>query len=122
MIRTLIVDDHPFFKKTLREFLEALGLVEIVGEVGDGEEAIAAAERLRPRLIIMDIRMPRLDGIRACALIKGKARENAPELRVILYSMDSADIFADRPAPGAYARLSKDQLFDQLPHIIRQLS
>ena len=118
MIRTLIVDDHSFFKKTLREFLEALDLVEVVGEAGDGEEAIAAAERLCPRLIIMDIRMPRLDGISACARVKAKA----PELRVILYSMESADIFADRPAPGAYACLSKDQLFDDLPRIIRQLS
>lgn len=118
MMRTIIVDDHPFFRKTLREFLDALDFVEVVGEAGDGEEAIAAAERLRPRLIVMDVQMPRLDGITACARLQQKA----PAIRVALYSMDGPGSFAGKHAPGAGACLSKDHLFEDLPHIIEQLS
>jgi DNA-binding NarL/FixJ family response regulator len=118
MIRVLIVDDHPFFRKTLREFLEALDLAEVIGEASDGKDALAAAARLSPQVIIMDVQMPGLDGISACAVLKQKV----PALRVILYSMDDPRIFAGPSREHAYACLSKDRLFDELPSIIGRVS
>lgn len=118
MIRTLIIDDHAFFRKTLKEFLEAIRSVEVVGEVGSGEEALAAIERLSPQVIIMDADMPGLDGISACAAV----RQKSSSIRVILYSMNNPDPVAWQVSSCAYACLSKDQLFDDLPHIISLVS
>ena len=118
VIRTLIVDDHAFFRKILKEFLGAIHSVEVVGEAGSGEEALAAIERLNPQVIIMDVQMPGLDAISACAAVKRKSSA----IRVILYSMNDPDLVGWQTGSRAYACLSKDQLFDDLPYIIGRVS
>ena len=65
-IRVMVVDDHPMMRNGLRDALEASGRFEVVGEAGDGEEAVKTAEELRPDVIVMDVLMPRKDGIDAC--------------------------------------------------------
>ena len=60
------MDDHPMMRNGLRDALEASGRFEVVGEAGDGEEAVKTAEELRPDVIVMDVLMPRKDGIDAC--------------------------------------------------------
>ena len=65
-IRVMVVDDHPIMRNGLRDALEASGRFEVVGEAGDGEEAVHTAEELRPDVIVMDVMMPRKDGIDAC--------------------------------------------------------
>jgi DNA-binding NarL/FixJ family response regulator len=65
MISVLVADDQALVRVGLRKILEAEGDVEVVGEAADGEEAVTGAARLRPDLVLMDIRMPVLDGIEA---------------------------------------------------------
>jgi DNA-binding NarL/FixJ family response regulator len=64
----LIVDDHADFRRTVRALLEADGF-EVVGEAADGRSAIAEANRLRPRLVLLDIQLPDLDGFQVAALL-----------------------------------------------------
>jgi NarL family two-component system response regulator LiaR len=79
-IRVLIVDDHAVVRQGLRAFLELQDGIEPVGEAADGEEAVAAAERLRPDVVLMDLVMPQLDGVGAMR----RLREIVPSARVIV--------------------------------------
>ena len=65
MIRVLIADDQPLMRTGFKTVLEATGQIEVVAEADDGQQAIAAAEQHRPDVILMDIRMPGMDGIEA---------------------------------------------------------
>jgi DNA-binding NarL/FixJ family response regulator len=80
MIRVLIVDDHAVVREGLRAFLALQDGVEIVGEAGDGEEALAQAQQLRPDVILMDLVMPGLDGVGAMR----RLRAEGPSARVIV--------------------------------------
>ena len=64
-IRVLIVDDHAVVREGLRTFLELQDGIEVAGEAADGEAAIAEAQRLAPDVVLMDLAMPRLDGVGA---------------------------------------------------------
>ncbi len=79
-IRVLLVDDHAVVREGLRAFLELQEGIEVTGEAADGEEAIEAATRLRPDVILMDLVMPRLDGVAAMRSL----RERVPDARVIV--------------------------------------
>jgi NarL family two-component system response regulator LiaR len=76
----LVVDDHAVVREGLRAFLELQDGIDVAGEAADGEEAIAAAERLDPDVVLMDLVMPKLDGL---AAMRG-LRERVPEARVIV--------------------------------------
>ncbi|NBF00601.1 response regulator transcription factor, partial [Nonomuraea sp. K271] len=67
MIRVLVVDDEELVRSGLRLILEAAGDIAIAGEARGGEEAVAAARRLRPEVVLMDVRMPGMDGLTAAA-------------------------------------------------------
>jgi|CXWL01.1.fsa_nt_gi DNA-binding NarL/FixJ family response regulator len=62
-VRVLIVDDHPLVRANLRLLLEDSGLVDVVGEAADGDEVVAAARASAPQVVLMDFRMPRVDGL-----------------------------------------------------------
>jgi DNA-binding NarL/FixJ family response regulator len=79
-IRVLIVDDHAVVREGLRTFLELQDGLEVVGEAGDGEEALPLAERLEPDVVLMDLVMPKLDGVGAMR----ELRVRAPKARVIV--------------------------------------
>lgn len=64
-IRVLLVDDHQVVRRGLRTFLEVQEDIEVVGEASDGDEGVAAAEELRPDVVLMDVKMPGTDGIEA---------------------------------------------------------
>ena len=79
-IRVLIVDDHGVVREGLRTFLELQDGIEVAGEAADGEEAIREAERLRPDVVLMDLVMPRRDGVAAMR----ELRERVPATRVVV--------------------------------------
>jgi CheY-like chemotaxis protein len=79
--RVLLVDDNPAMRRVLRGLLEDAGM-QVVAEAADGLEGAAQAERLRPDVVLMDWRMPRLDGIAATARI----RQRLPQVQVVMFS------------------------------------
>ncbi len=81
-MRVLIVDDHPLFRDGLKNLLTSRG-VEVVGMAQDGLEALEMARSLRPEVILMDVQMPRLDGLAATRLIKAEM----PEIIIVMLTM-----------------------------------
>jgi two-component system, NarL family, response regulator LiaR len=95
-IRVLLVDDHEVVREGLRAFLELQDGIEVVGEAGDGEQALAQADRLRPDVILMDLVMPKLDGVGAMR----ELRRRTPASRVIVLTSFTED---DRLLPAIQA-------------------
>ncbi len=85
-MRVLLVDDHALFRDGVRSLLQARG-VEVVGEASNGEEAVEAALRLRPDVVLMDIYMPRVDGLEATRLIKA----SLPQVKIIMLTVSDED-------------------------------
>jgi len=104
-VRVVIADDHPVFRAGMVSVLDDLPDVEVVGQAGDGEEAVAAASEHRPDVVLMDLRMPGVGGLEATARI----RVEHPEVAVVVLTMDSDDdsIFAALRA-GARGYLLKE--------------
>ena len=81
MIRVLIADDHAVVRQGLRTFLELQDGIEVVGEAADGEEALAAADAAAPDVVLVDLVMPRLDGVEAIRRHPRAAARNARDRR-----------------------------------------
>jgi NarL family two-component system response regulator LiaR len=115
-IRVLIVDDHAVVREGLRTFLSLQEGIEVVGEAADGEEGVAAAERLRPDVVLMDLVMPRLDGVGAMR----ELRRRAPGIRVIVLTSFADD---ERLLPairaGAAGYLLKNAQPQELARAVR---
>jgi DNA-binding NarL/FixJ family response regulator len=86
-IEVLVVDDHAVVREGLRTFLELQDGIEVVGEAADGEAAVREAERLRPDVILMDLVMPKLDGVEAMR----ELRRRLPDSRVIVLTSFADD-------------------------------
>ncbi|HEX6697510.1 MAG TPA: response regulator transcription factor [Solirubrobacteraceae bacterium] len=105
MIRVLIADDHAVVREGLRAFLALQDDVEVVGEAADGEEAVQAVVRLEPDVALVDLVMPRVDGIEAI----GRIRAERPQTRVIvLTSFVDEDKMLPAVRAGAVGYLLKD--------------
>jgi DNA-binding NarL/FixJ family response regulator len=104
-VRVLLVDDQALFREALATLLAVHEGVEVVGEAGDGDEALRKAAELAPAVVLMDLRMPVLDGIGATR----RLRVEQPEVRVIALTTfdDDQDVFAALRA-GAVGYLLKD--------------
>lgn len=81
-VRVLIVDDHEITRRTIRSFLISYPEWQICGEAVDGVEAVEKAKSLRPDVILMDVSMPRMNGLEATKAIK----KNNPEAKIIIVS------------------------------------
>ena len=111
MISVLIVDDHPVVRDGLRGMFSADPRFEVLGEAGDGAEAIAAGEELRPDVILMDLRMPGTDGVTA---IKELAERGVPARVLVLTTYDTdSDVLLAIEA-GATGYLLKDTPREEL--------
>jgi len=116
-IRVLLADDQPAVRQGLRIRLVLEPDVEVVGEAGDGAGAISLAESLRPDVILMDVRMPGMDGISASRTLRTAARESAV---VILSLYDDAKTRTRAEDAGAAAFVSKHQVEETLLAAIRR--
>ena len=118
-IRVMLVDDHPVVMKGLRGMLEDLRDLEIVGEASDGVEAVETAERLEPDVIVMDVLMPRLDGIEACREIM----ERLPSTQVLmLTAATEKEAVIEAVAAGATGYLQKYSGGEELEQAIRDIA
>lgn len=115
-IRVLIVDDHQVVRAGLRVFLDLLDDIEVVGEASDGSEGVALARRLAPDVVLMDLLMPRMDGITAI----GRIREELPDVEVVAMTsfIEEEKVTAALEA-GAAGYLLKDAAADEVASAIR---
>lgn len=118
-MKVLLVDDHPLVRDGIASLLTARGM-EVVGEAGDGVEALHKARLLHPDIILMDVRMPGLNGLEATRLIKTEM----PEIKIVMLTVsdDDEDLFeAIKSGADGYLlkSLERDQVFALLEGIDR---
>jgi DNA-binding NarL/FixJ family response regulator len=118
-ISVMIVDDHPLFRQGLRRVIEAEDDMEVIIEVGDGEEALRLAQKMVPDVIMMDVNIPTMNGLQVTRAIKA----NLPNIGVIMltaYHDDEQIFHAIKAGAGAY--YPKDVTPRKLIESIRQVS
>lgn len=118
-IRVVIADDHSIVRKGIRALLATEADIQVVGEAGDGQEAVAQARQLRPDVILMDLVMPKMDGIEATRQIS----VTLPATRILVLTSFAAD---DKVFPaikaGALGYLLKDSSPEDLVRSIHQVA
>ena len=120
-IRVLLVDDQALIRSGFRMILDAEEDMEVVGECADGTQAVDSVRRLKPDVVLMDIRMPEMDGIEATRLIAGNDGEAGPRV-LMLTTFDLDEYVYDALRAGASGFLLKDVPADQLVDGIRVLA
>ncbi|MFF2271086.1 response regulator [Agromyces sp. NPDC058136] len=118
-IRVLLVDDHPVYRDGLAVLLRSIDGLDVVGTAADGLEAVAAADADSPDVIVMDVQMPRMDGIEATRRITAKH----PAVGIIVLTMSEADetVF-DAMRAGARGYLLKGSGQDDISRAIRAVA
>jgi NarL family two-component system response regulator LiaR len=117
-IRVLVVDDHEVVRRGIQALLGQIEGIEVVGEAGNGLEAIEQADRLRPNVILMDLLMPEMDGIQAMRHISSQG----PEARfLVMTSYSGDDLVFPAIKAGALGFLLKDTKSEELVAAIREV-
>ena len=115
-IRVMVVDDHEIVRVGLKQVLDLSGEFEVVGQAADGEEAVRVAAEVSPDLVLMDVIMPRKDGVEACREIM----ESPSEVRVVMLTASNAeDAVVESVAAGASGYLLKETDMEQLLSALR---
>ena len=118
-IRVMIVDDHSIVRVGLKQVLDQSGEFEVVGEAADGEEAVRVAAEVSPDVVVMDVMMPKKDGVEACREIM----ESAPETRVLMLTASTEeDAVVEAVAAGATGYLQKETDREQLLSAVRTVA
>ena len=117
-IRVMIVDDHSIVRVGLQQLLDQSGEFEVVGQAADGEEAVRVAAEVSPDVVVMDVMMPKKDGVEACREIM----ESAPETRVLMLTASTEeDAVVEAVAAGATGYLQKETDREQLLSTLRNV-
>jgi DNA-binding NarL/FixJ family response regulator len=116
-IRVVLADDQQMVRTGFRLILEAEDDITVIGEASDGEEAVAAVRRLRPDIVLMDIQMPKLDGLAATRRIGADDRTTSRV--IILTTFEQDDYVFEALRSGASGFLLKNGPSDELVHAIR---
>jgi DNA-binding NarL/FixJ family response regulator len=118
-IRVLIADDHPAMREGLREIIDQQPDMSVVAEAGDGAEAVSACRTARPNVILMDLQMPRMDGVEAIDLI----HRGDPSMPIVVLTTYSGDARASRAlAAGAMSYLLKTATGTEIVGAVRSAS
>jgi len=117
-IRVLLVDDHQVVRRGLRTFLEVQDDIDVVGEAADGEEGIARAEELRPDIVLMDVKMPGVDGIEALRKLRDLGN---PARVLVVTSFTEKRTVVPALRTGAAGYVYKDVDPDALASAIRSV-
>ena len=116
VIRVLIADDHALFRRGLTIVLEAEGDIEVVAEAPDGEVAVERVGELAPDVVLMDVRMPHVDGIEATR----RVRQSFPMTRIIVLTVsDEEDDLLDAVKAGANGYLLKEVSIEEVADAVR---
>ena len=117
-VRVLIVDDHALFRRGLQMVLENEADIDVVGEAGDGHEAIVQAEKTTPDVVLMDVRMPKRSGIEATRAIK----DVLPSVKILMLTIsdEEADLYEAIKA-GASGYLLKEISIDEVANAVRSV-
>jgi two-component system, NarL family, response regulator DegU len=117
-VRLLLADDHRMLRDGLRLSMEEAGF-DVVGEAGDGEEAVRLAQGLRPDVVLMDVSMPLLDGVEATRLL----HQQVPESRVVMLTMHGeSEVMSQAIQAGAVGYLVKDCSTEDVISAVRMAS
>ncbi|MBC7143036.1 MAG: response regulator transcription factor [Rhodobacteraceae bacterium] len=110
-IRILIVDDHPMVAEGIRAILETYGDIDVVGTLGNGQEAIDRVEALAPDVILLDLNMPQVNGLSATEILL----ERNPDTRIVILSMhDSPEYISTALRHGAMGYILKDVPIEEI--------
>src|SRR5436309_11157298 len=117
-LRVLIVDDHALFRRGLQMVLRQEDDIDVVGEAGDGHEAVEKAQELMPDVVLMDVRMPGQSGIKATEQIK----DAIPHVKILMLTIsdEEADLY-DAIKAGASGYLLKEISIDEVADAVRSV-
>jgi two-component system response regulator DegU len=118
-INIVLADDHVLVRKGIKAMLESEAEIEVVGEAGNGSDALVSAKALKPDILLLDIRMPGMSGLDAAA----KLKEYAPGTKAVILSMhDSEEYVLQALSAGAYGYLLKDTDKDEFIKALKQVN
>ena len=118
-VTLLLVDDHPLIRQGLRHLLEGEPEFRVIGEAGDGLEALLLAERLKPNILVVDMMMPGLNGLEVLRQVK----HISPDTRTIVLSMQSADAYViEALKNGAAGYVLKETGPSELVNAVREVT
>ena len=119
MIRVLVVDDHPTVRSAIRKLLETTEGMTVVGEAGDGREALDVVEKTRPDVVVMDLTMPELSGIQATRYLSIAH----PRTRILIFSAAvGRDVVREARAAGAAGFVAKGGRAGRVVRAIRAVN
>jgi len=119
MIRVLIVDDQALVRQGIRSLLALAGEIEVAGEADDGASALERIDSAKPDVVLLDLKMPRVDGLTVLRTLRERATSPAV---LVLTTFDDTDLLLDAIRSGARGYLLKDVTFEQLLQAIRTLA
>ncbi|MFY9911528.1 MAG: response regulator transcription factor [Candidatus Sulfotelmatobacter sp.] len=120
-VRILLVDDHPIVRQGLRTLLEGRPGWEIVGEASDGLEALDKVDNLRPDVVVLDVTMPRMNGLEACRLIQQNERNSGLEV-LFVTQHDSPQMMREALDAGARGYVVKSNAARDLLEAVEAVS